>query len=168
MADMGAIASVAASFKALKDIAQTMVGLRDAQVFQAKMIEFQDAILDAQNSLFAAHEERSALIEQVRDLEKQMADFKAWEAEKQRYQLIDFGGGTFAYVLKEEASGSEPPHRICAACYQKEQKSILQFLKRNVHGQEHYVCPACKNDFNFGARRETPRPRVSTTRFGRA
>jgi hypothetical protein len=56
--------------------------------------------------------------------------------------LTDFGGGTFAYLLKPGAANGEPTHRICAQCYQKGQKSILHFLHRSS-GQDYYKCQSC-------------------------
>ena len=84
------------------DISKAMIGLRDAQAVQAKVIVLNTMILEAQGSALSANEERSALIDRIRKLETELAGLKAWEAEKQRYQLKDFGGGTFAYELKQE------------------------------------------------------------------
>lgn len=164
--DMTALASALAALKGAKDIAQAMIGLRDAAAFQSKMIEFQAKIIEANNSAFAAQEERSALLQRISQLETDVARIKAWEAEKQRYQLTDFGGGTFAYVLKPEASGAEPPHRICAACYQQGHKSILQFRFKTTTQQDRYVCPACKTEFDFGERRPPPQRSMRVIRSG--
>ena len=72
MVDMTAITAVAASLNAAKEITKAMIGLRDAALIQGKVIELNSTILDAQSSAFAANDERSALIEQVRDLEKEI------------------------------------------------------------------------------------------------
>lgn len=144
--DMGALAAALASLKAAKDIAEAMVGLRDAAAFQGKLIEFQSKIIDANNAAFAAQEERSALLQRVRDLEEQVARLKAWETEKQRYQLENLYVGSFAYVLKEEARGAEPIHWLCAKCYQEGKKRILQISKAIALGAEHvYTCPECNS-----------------------
>lgn len=140
MLEVSAIASAVTSLSALKDIAQAMVGLRDGAAFQVKLIEFQSKILDAQDSVFAANMERSALIERVRQLEKEAADLKAWDAEKQRYKLEEISHGTFAYALKEEERDSEPTHHVCANCYNRGIKSILQSLSPNV-----YKCDNCSS-----------------------
>jgi hypothetical protein len=87
MVDMSAIASALASLKAAKDIAEAMIGLRDSAAFQAKLIEFQSKIIDANSAAFAAQEERATLLGRIRELEEQMAELEAWEAEKQRYEL---------------------------------------------------------------------------------
>jgi hypothetical protein len=73
-----------------------------------------------------------------------MAQLEAWETEKKRYQLTDYGRGTFAYALKPDAADGEPPHRVCANCYQHGQKSILQF-SHSSDTRDHFECAACKN-----------------------
>src|SRR5467141_3021959 len=98
MVDVSAFASALASLKAAKDIAEAMIGLRDAQAFQAKLLEFQSKLIDANNAAFAAQDERVALLERVHALEKELASLKAWEADKARYELKEVGSGTFAYV----------------------------------------------------------------------
>src|SRR5690242_16345846 len=108
MTDLSAIATVLTSLKTAKDIAETMIGLRDAAAFQGKMVEFQSKIIDANNAAFAIQEERAAMLSRIRDLEKQVADFERWETEKQRYELKGLGYGSFAYMLKPDARGAEP------------------------------------------------------------
>jgi hypothetical protein len=147
MVDISSIAAALSSIKAAKDIAQSMIGLRDTAAFQAKLIEFQSKIIDANNAAFAAQEERTELIEKVRQLEKQVADLTAWETEKQRYELIEVSEGAFTYVLKTERRGGEPIHWLCASCYQNNKKSILQLAERNVgHGGQMHLwkCPSCR------------------------
>jgi hypothetical protein len=81
-----------------------------------------------------------------------MAQLEAWEAEKKRYVLTDFGGGTFAYALKNEAANGEPMHRLCPNCYNQGHKSILHFEFVTAVGQEKYLCPNCKTELSFGYR----------------
>ena len=50
MPDLTAIAHALSALKAAKDIAESMVGLRDAAAFQGKLIEFQSKIIDANNA----------------------------------------------------------------------------------------------------------------------
>jgi hypothetical protein len=73
-----------------------------------------------------AHAEQFTMVQRIRDLEQEIARIKAWEAEKQRYQLIAPWPGCFVYALKETSKGTEPPHWICEHCYQDGRKSILQ------------------------------------------
>jgi len=145
MPDMSAIAAALSSLKAAKDIAEAMVSLRDTAAFQSKLIEFQSKIIDANNAAFAAQDERASLLEHIRELEKQVTDLKAWEAEKHRYQMEQVWPGATTYVLKAEAQGTEPIHWLCANCYQAGKKSILQLgtkfmLAGRVKGWD---CPTC-------------------------
>jgi len=126
MVDMSALASALASLKAAKDIAEAMIGLRDAATFQAKLLEFQSKLIDANTAAFAAQDERVALLERVGALEKEIAQLRAWEADKERYQLMEVSPGAFTYVLKEAMSAGEPIHWLCANCYQQGKKRLLQ------------------------------------------
>jgi len=153
MPDLSAIGAALASFNTLKNIAQTMIGLHDTKALQAKVIEFNNAIIDAQTKIFLVNEERSALLERVSDLEKEVADLEAWEATKQRYELKATSGGGFAWFLKADAQGSEPPHKICTNCYEQRKRSILQLKPRGpvesqMGGWPKLYCPACKSEFN--------------------
>jgi hypothetical protein len=147
MPDISAIASALSSLKAAKDIADAMISLRDTVAFQAKLIEFQGKLIDANNAAFAAQDERTALLERMRDLEKQVTDLKAWDTEKQRYELKDiYDGVSFAYVLKPHTPSAEPPHWLCAKCYQEGKKSILQRSEETADPGDRlpfWKCPTC-------------------------
>src|SRR5689334_2859594 len=110
MVEISAIAGALTSLKAASDIAQAMIGLRDTASFQAKMIEFQAKIIEANNSAFAAQDERTALLKQIGDLERKVTALEAQRSQLQRYQLKDYGGSTFAYELKESEAAGEPIH----------------------------------------------------------
>lgn len=165
MIGVAEIAGVMSSLKAAKDIAETMIGLRNAAAFKAKAIEFQSKIYDAMSAAIVAQEERSSLLQKVGELEKEVARLEAWDAEKQRYELKDVGSGALAYALKNEASGAEPPHWICAKCYEDGKKSILQPETRNPGRTEWMVCHRCDADIIVvGEREPPPRPTQANTK----
>jgi hypothetical protein len=136
-----AIAGLSA-IKTAFDLAKGLKEIDDATRRNAAVIELQEKILAAQAA-------QTALLERVSDLEKEIARFETWEREKKRYKLTDFGGGTFAYLLTPEEENAEPPHRICATCYQKGEKSILQFSHRS-EGQDWFKCHQCNKQYVFG------------------
>jgi len=140
--DMASLASAISSLKTAGDIAKAMIGLHDARTVQAKVIELNGIILSAQHSALTAQSDQLTLLERVRELEKEIARLKAWETEKQRYQLTDIGDGTFAYAIKESVSGGEPPHYICANCYEQAKKSILN-RSRMPSGGDLLTCSSC-------------------------
>lgn len=110
---------------------------------QGKVIELQSAILSAQSSALAANSDQAAMVEQIRTLKEEIANVKAWEAQKQRYKLVSPWQGTVIYALKKQSCDSEPPHWICTHCYENRAKGFL-------NGKEEarsliMVCAKCKN-----------------------
>jgi hypothetical protein len=126
-------------FKTAFDMAKGLKDISDATIRNAAVIELQEMILSAQQS-------QSTLIERVRELEKEMARMKNWETEKQRYDLKHISPSTqvLAYALKADMAGSEPPHWICATCYEGGKKNILQPETRHPGRTYVMVCHSCK------------------------
>ena len=112
--------------KAATDITQSMLTLKTDAAVTTKVVELNGVLLGLQSQLNTAHAEHSTLTSRIRDLEAEIAHFKRWEQEKERYQLHQFPTGTLAYLIKPEVQGSEPAHYICSACYQNGIKSLLQ------------------------------------------
>lgn len=139
------------SLKSASDLAKSLIELRDIAKVSELSIELNGKIAAAQQLALSAQQEQAALIGQIGNLEKQIVEFENWEREKQRYVLHDHGSGTFAYVLKDGMENGEPPHKICANCCQKGEKSILQFQHNSSNGQTCYRCPNCENDFWLGS-----------------
>jgi uncharacterized coiled-coil DUF342 family protein len=117
-----AIAGLGA-IKTAFDIAKGLKDIDDATRRNAAVIELQEKILAAQAA-------QSSLLEQIRELENEVADLKAWGTDKQNYELKSVHPGAFAYALKQSVQTTEPPHWICATCYQNQKKSILQYFGR--------------------------------------
>ncbi len=148
--------AIMSPLKSAGEMAQGLIEIRDTVKFGDAIIKLQAQIMAAQQGALAAHQREAAMAEEIRDLKTRMTELEAWDAEKQRYELTNFGRETFAYVLKPSMSGGEPSHRICPACYQKGHKSILQFRHQTATGQDKYACPACKTDFFFGEYSDPP------------
>ncbi|HEV2161355.1 MAG TPA: hypothetical protein VGR52_03845 [Stellaceae bacterium] len=140
--DLGSIGTLITALNGAKNLAQTMIGLRDTAAFQEKVIEFQGKILDAQDAAFAAQQERTALLGQVGDLEKELAQLKGWEAEKERYDLIALAPNVVARAIKESMRGAEARHLLCANCFNTGKKSHLQQVVRGDY-HDSYKCNTC-------------------------
>ena len=146
------------TFKAMIDIAQSMLSMRDSGKINSAVIELQTKILAAQS-------EQMSLVSRVQELEQRISDADEWNAEKQRYTLRDFGEETFAYVLKSEASGGEPPHKLCVNCFHQRHKAVLQRQGRKLNGQDIYICPQCSKEVRLGVFNRDPPPRRSLSDF---
>jgi Zn finger protein HypA/HybF involved in hydrogenase expression len=142
------VAEIFAGMSAIKsafDIAKGPKDIDDATRRNA-------AVIDLQEKILAAQEAQATLIETVRELKARVASLETWETEKQRYELKDVGEGSLAYVTKEAMRGGEPPHQICARCFEHGRKSILQPNSRNWIRL--LFCPECKTELRIGF--ETP------------
>ncbi len=87
MADVGAITGVISAFKAIGETLKVLLDARDAASVHGQITKLQEQIMAAQTSALAAQADQFALVERVRDLEKEKAQFETWDAEKQKYQL---------------------------------------------------------------------------------
>lgn len=146
MVDLGSIQSAIGSLQVAGNMAKALIGLQNAAAIKAKTIELQEAILSAQSGALNAMSEQSALLDRIRDLEEEVACMKTWNAEKQRYQLTNIGAGQLVYALKEQEGTGEPPHMLCANCYNRGEKSILQSETRNPGRHKVLFCqnPNCE------------------------
>lgn len=154
MANGADIAAGLTSLKAAFDLAKTLVGVHDQAVVRAKVIELQEQILAAQASAVTAQTDQAGLLKRVGELEKELADLKAWEADKQRYELTEIQqatrkGKVFVYTLKEETHSSEPKHSLCPNCYQNGRKSILQPITLDQGMIDLLVCQSCNGEINL-------------------
>lgn len=142
MVDISAIAGAVGSLNAASQMAQALIGIRDAQTFSDKAIELQRKVLEAQGHASAAYAAQTDLTNRIRELESEIVQLKDWRAEHERYELKELHAGSLAYAVKAGMERGEPPHYICAACVQKGQKSILQGRTTSL-GILELACPAC-------------------------
>lgn len=146
--DYGMIQGAVTSLKVAADIAVALGNIKTLSEVQAKAIELQQTILSAQSGALAAQSEQFTLLQQIRDLKEEVARAKAWDEQKQRYALVPTWQGAVTYALKRERSNSEPPHWICATCYEGGRKSILNDLTNTPAKGPHTLvlhCPVCKS-----------------------
>lgn len=147
----GELVAAVNSLKALSDIGKGLMSLHTMAEVQGKAIELNQIIFDAQQALFSAQAAQSALVNEVRDLKGQIAAMENWNAEKERYQMVSPFKGGMAYAVKKAMSNGEPPHYLCANCFQDRKRSILQNAP-NKDGWTSFVCFSCKTSFSTGWR----------------
>jgi len=150
---VAAMAGVAGSLKSASEIVKTLMETHDGTVVRTKIIELSGQIMSAQSSALSAQTDQFALLERVRALEKEIADFEAWDTQKVRYKLHAIDRGAFAYVLKESMSEGEPPHWLCAKCFTERKKGYLnRALTPSNTGlyavdEQRWSCAACSTVF---------------------
>ena len=146
--NFGSASALLSSMNTAVNITKAIAALRDIALLREKVIELQGVILNAQQAALAAQRNKSALQERISQLEKELASAKVWSSERDKYHLYQMAPGALAYALKKNTGSTEPPHWICAACYDHGRKSILQDAgrMRNDDTTKILKCPHCKAD----------------------
>jgi len=142
------VSAAMASLQAGKDMLAAMVGIRDGAKLNETRIALQGVILEAQQGLFAAQQAHTASDGRIAQLEQEIMRLKDWSEEAARYELVDLSGGSFVYMQKPGMRTSEPAHWLCANCFGRRQKSILQRRPDERRPTERqWLCPTCKTIF---------------------
>lgn len=132
------------SIRAAYDLTKAMISIRDADLFAEKSRELNALMLDLLEKSIGAREAQSAQLDEIRALKAEIADFKAWDAEKQRYELKSIGTAAPVYVLKPSERGTEPPHWLCPNCFAQGKKSFFQSAREMQNGHLIFRCVGCK------------------------
>jgi hypothetical protein len=138
-------ASAMSALKTIKDTVQSMIGLRDAAAFQAKQLELQGIIIDAQNAVFEANQERTELLAKIAQLESQIERLEDWEEEKQRYKRVSVASHVVAYISNDADTPETADHWVCANCFEDQHKVHLQHVPISSGRALIIACPRCKS-----------------------
>jgi hypothetical protein len=149
MPNMGSIAAAIGSLKTAADLAKGFLDLKEIAAQQGKVIELQGVILAAQSSALAAQSDQFTLLDEINTLKAKMAELEEWNAEKKRYERKNVGFGSYAYVLKPQERGTEPPHWACTNCFEHNHVATMQLTFVLKRGQV-WTCPSCKSTIDPG------------------
>lgn len=122
-----------------------------------KGVEVGLAILTVQSAIMDIQVQNHELRQQNGELKQQLANMKNWNGEKERYSLTQIADGVFVYALKKEHAGDAPSHWLCANCFQKNQKAILQRAEQDYKGT-YYSCPNCEKKIYDHSNPRQPEP----------
>ncbi|MDO5622564.1 MAG: DUF3164 family protein [Paracoccus sp. (in: a-proteobacteria)] len=117
-------------------IATNVKGLLDEPEFDE--IAAKRLISELLNNLIKIQAEQVAMQRAVAALEQEQRQADQFQAEAIRYRPKRTEQGSFVYELQPTHANGEPIHCICAACYNKKIKSILQPVQHNT-----FECGTC-------------------------
>jgi hypothetical protein len=128
------------AFKSMYDAAKALKDMNDATVRNTAVIELQEKIL-------SAREEREAVLRRVDELETELVALKSWQAERERYVLVPLAPNVVAYQEKIDLRDREPSHYLCPNCFGLNKKS---FMQQTVRGNtlDRYRCNTCKEELS--------------------
>lgn len=138
-------ATIFSALSGLSNLGKAIAEATDASQRRAQLIEFQDAIINANTMIASVQQQNLSLLREKDDLEKQIVQLKNWDAEKQRYALVSIFEGTASVIaMKESISNGEPPHWLCPNCFQSGKKSFLHPYREDRQPLRFGVsCSAC-------------------------
>lgn len=143
------IQEIAAALTALsvsKDIAKSLIEIKDETKRNQVVIEFQSSLLDLQQNLFAANAEHEKLIDVKNQIERELMEYKDWEKEKKKYQLQKLREGLFVYSYKKANSDPTPDHWLCPYCFDKRKKNLITKL---MESHTDHQCHECGFKFHY-------------------
>ena len=141
MTEVIAIGAVIAAVKNFVDLAGKLGDSLSKEQAEA-MSQLYDSVLDIQQQLLTAQNSEYDLLSRCRALEEEIAHARDWQAEATRYVLRSVDGGVVRQQKANDASGN-PPHWLCANCFEEQRKSYLQKGTKIVDGRHVWECPRC-------------------------
>lgn len=127
--------SILSGAKSALEIVKSLQDMKTDNQVAEKTTQLYQIILQIQQQLYQAQTDNMNLINQLHQLQAQIANAQNWEHEKQNYQLFQYETGAMVY---RPISGSMV-YDLCANCFDMGRKSILQ-PKANF-AESH--CPNC-------------------------
>lgn len=133
------------------EITRALLGMKVTAEVQAKIIELQTALLDAQQGALAATASQYELTEKVRELDAKLRERVNWGAQSKRYALVNpWTGLSQVYALRREQADGEPAHFCCTHCFLRESRVML--ISGDRTGWVVMQCPSCKASVETGFR----------------
>ncbi|MBN3968535.1 hypothetical protein IMW75_25105 [Pseudomonas gregormendelii] len=142
-----------ASANATKDIAASLLTLRDEEVIRSRVFDLTGSLMDIQQQMMTAQLEQMELIKRISELEADLVKAKSQTDTRERYERHKFESGNFAYSLKPEHAKDVPEHYLCSNCFEKGETVTLQ--RSGGIGWTGLKCPRCNGQV----------PLVSTARY---
>ncbi len=137
------IQSALSTVKSIGELTSLVINSKADGEVKAKATELNNSILSLQNTLFSLQTQNHELLDSKREIEEKYVNLSNWKKKAKRYELSALCPGVFVYSLKEKHHSSEPPHNICAKCYEDSKAYILQASEIKTTGI-HYLCPNCE------------------------
>lgn len=143
--DVNMLGTAVSCLTAATDIGKSIVGIRDATVANTKVIEIQELLLKAQQSLFGHSAELQRLQQENFDLRERLRSLESEALNKLNYTLVELKAGNWTLARKANKDIPDvfvPMHYVCQPCFSLGREVVL--LRDKFYGAVHYDCPVCK------------------------
>ncbi|HEV2538231.1 MAG TPA: hypothetical protein VGU03_00845 [Frateuria sp.] len=138
---LGETVAALGGVKSAIEIVKTILQAKSESDRLSAIGELQAALIEIQQQAMALQATVAELQDKEAGLRRENEALRQRASDLSRYQLLQFPEtGAIAYELKDELrTQGEVRHFLCANCYQKGEKAILQQHERSL------VCQSCTN-----------------------
>lgn len=137
---LSATTSVIASINHANQIIKAVLDARDKHSNLEQFITLQTEIATINTGYIALTQQNQSLLAEIDNLKKEITNFEEWDNQKKRYKLYSPWDSAVVYAITESQSNGEPPHWICAECYNSRKRSFLNSRKNRDSGYEEFFC----------------------------
>jgi hypothetical protein len=134
---------IASPFNKANEILQKLLSAKG-------IIEYGDTIRELHQQFIAMSVSARAAHDKIEALEREVAELKANNAQRERYELKELPPGVLVMALKEGVQPAEPPHYACEKCFGDGKLRRLQKQPRERNGLSEYVCNGCETTLEVG------------------
>ncbi|MGE7994226.1 hypothetical protein ACQKPE_25080 [Pseudomonas sp. NPDC089554] len=124
------------SAKAMKEIGQSLLTIRDENIIRERVYDLNNSLLDLQQKLLEAQLSQMELVQRIKALENEKDQASQFTNILSQYTIHKFPTSAHAYALSTEA---DPSRYFCSHCLETEGVPITLQGARLLH------CPKCKN-----------------------
>ena len=125
------------SAKAMKEIGQSLLTIRDESIIRDRVYELNNNLMDLQQKLLEAQLNQMELVQRIQALEGEKEQASQAVSLKAQYTLHTFVTSAHAYVLKTEGQET-PTHFYCSHCLETQNVPVT------LQGSSVLTCPKCK------------------------
>jgi predicted RNA-binding Zn-ribbon protein involved in translation (DUF1610 family) len=136
---------------AVKGLATTAFNAKVDHEVKSAQIEIQSKLLDVQQHLVSAVDERLSLLRELDEAKRQVRTLEDAKGRLDAYELVHLQGEALLYRARDHAVA----HYACPACYDGGKVSVLQSQRTGAQ-QTLYRCSVCNFACYVGP--EDPRP----------
>lgn len=153
--DMSAISTAGQSLLGLRQIAATLLDIRDFAKLAGIQTDMQQRILDVQGAMLDMQVTVSSQLQTIDALKEEIAKLKKIAAERENYALHEIRSGAFVYRYKGTVDDSHPAHYLCQPCYDNGDRGVLEARNHDFLGPLQW-CPTCQRSIYLETRPSGP------------
>lgn len=135
---LGLFSGMVSAAKTLREGVRKLSGDIDQDMRNTLNLQIGE-LIDAMQDMRERH---STLLERVGELERENRQLREFEVDRENYVLETLAPNSSAYTHKTDVQAEQSKRYLCAHCFERKEKSILQFERHEAY-TDVLKCHAC-------------------------